>query len=217
MLQTNPVAMKADCDRSMELKISNSESTVTVSDDVFARSFNEPLVHQTVTAYLAGARSGSKANRSRSDVRGGGAKPWRQKGTGRARAGTASSPLWRSGGVTFAAKPHKFSQKLNKKMVRGAYASIFSELVRQDCLHVVEDFSVTAPSTKQALARLEELALDSALIITKETDKNLYLSVRNLPSVEVTKVSGLDPVSLFRFEHVVVTRSALQEIEQWLQ
>lgn len=201
----------------MELKISNSESTVTVSDDIFSRSFNEPLVHQAVTAYLAGARSGSKANRSRSEVRGGGAKPWRQKGTGRARAGTASSPLWRSGGVTFAAKPRNFGQKLNKKMVKGAYASILSELVRLDCLHVVEDFSVTAPSTKQALARLQELALDSALIVTKEADKNLYLSVRNLPGVEVTEVGGLDPVSLFRFKHVVVTRPALQEIEQWLQ
>ncbi len=201
----------------MELTISNTKSTVTVSDDIFARSFNEPLVHQAVVAYIAGARSGTKSNKSRSDVRGGGAKPWQQKGTGRARAGTASSPLWRSGGVTFAARPRNYKQKLNRKMVRAAYASMFSELVRQKCLHVVEDFTVTAPKTKQALAKLEKLTLTSALIITEEADKNLYLSVRNLPYVEVTGVGGLDPVSLFKYQHVVVTRGALQAIEEWLQ
>ena len=201
----------------MELAVFNTKSTVTVSDDIFARSFNEPLVHQAVTAYLAGARSGTKANKSRSDVRGGGAKPWRQKGTGRARAGTSSSPIWRSGGVTFAARPRKHKQKLNKKMVRAAYASMFSELVRQKCLHVVEAFTVTGPSTKQALEQLENLEVVSALIITEEADKNLYLSVRNLPYVDVAEVGGLDPVSLFKFRHVIVTRSALQAIEKWLQ
>lgn len=201
----------------MELTVSNTTSTVTVSDDIFARSFNEPLVHQAVVAYLAGARSGTKANKSRSDVRGGGAKPWRQKGTGRARAGTSSSPIWRSGGVTFAARPRNYKQKLNRKMVRAAYASIFSELVRQECLHVVEDFTVTEPRTKQALAQLEKLTLTSALIVTVEADKNLYLSVRNLPHVDVTEVGGLDPVSLFKYQHVVVTRDALQAIEEWLQ
>ena len=201
----------------MKLAIANTKSSVTVSDDIFARSFNEPLVHQAVTAYLAGARGGTKANKSRSDVRGGGAKPWRQKGTGRARAGTSNSPLWRSGGVTFAARPRNYSQKLNKKMVRAAYASMFSELIRQECLHVIKEFTVTEPKTKQALAQLQKLNLTSALIITEKADKNLYLSVRNLPHVEVTEVGGIDPVSLFRHKHVVVTKDALQAIEGWLQ
>ena len=201
----------------MKLSISNSKTTLTVSDDIFARSFNEPLVHQAVTAYLAGARSGTKSNKSRSDVRGGGAKPWRQKGTGRARAGTSNSPLWRSGGVTFAARPRSYQQKLNKKMVRAAYASMFSELIRQNCLHVVEDFAVSEPSTKQALGQLGKLEIDSALIITEAADENLYLSVRNLPYVDVTEVGGLDPVSLCKYRHVVVTRDALQAIEKWLQ
>jgi len=201
----------------MKLSISNSKTTLTVSDDIFARSFNEPLVHQAVTAYLAGARSGTKSNKSRSDVRGGGAKPWRQKGTGRARAGTSNSPLWRSGGVTFAARPRSYQQKLNKKMVRAAFASMFSELIRQNCLHVVEDFAVSEPSTKQALGQLVKLEIDSALIITEAADENLYLSVRNLPYVDVTEVGGLDPVSLCKYRHVVVTRDALQAIEKWLQ
>lgn len=201
----------------MKLAIANTKSSVTVSDDIFARSFNEPLVHQAVTAYLAGARSGTKANKSRSDVRGGGAKPWRQKGTGRARAGTSNSPLWRSGGVTFAARPRSYSQKLNRKMVRAAYASMFSELIRQECLHVIKEFTVTEPKTKQALAQLQKLNLTSALIITEKADRNLYLSVRNLPHVEVVEVGGIDPVSLFRHKHVVVTKDALQAIEEWLQ
>ena len=201
----------------MKLKVSNTRSTVTVSDDIFARSFNEPLVHQAVTAYLAGARSGSKVNKSRSDVRGGGAKPWRQKGTGRARAGTSNSPLWRSGGVMFAARPRSYRQKLNKKMVRAAYASMFSELIRQECLHVIKDFEVAEPKTKLALAQLQKLKITSALIITQKADENLYLSVRNLPHVEVTEVSGIDPVSLFRHRNVVVTKDALQAIEGWLQ
>lgn len=201
----------------MKLAIANKRSTVTVSDDIFAREFNEPLVHQAVTAYLAGGRSGTKANKSRSDVRGGGAKPWRQKGTGRARAGTSNSPIWRSGGVTFAARPRNYKQKLNKKMVRAAYASMFSELVRQERLHVVEDFKVTEPKTKQALENLNKLSLTSALVITEEADKNLYLSVRNLPHVDVTEIGGLDPVSLLKYQHVVVTKDALHAIEEWLQ
>ena len=201
----------------MKLAIANKRSTVTVSDDIFAREFNEPLVHQAVTAYLAGGRSGTKANKSRSDVRGGGAKPWRQKGTGRARAGTSNSPIWRSGGVTFAARPRNYKQKLNKKMVRAAYASMFSELVRQERLHVVEDFKVTEPKTKQALENLNKLSLTSALVITEEADKNLYLSVRNLPHVDVTEICGLDPVSLLKYQHVVVTKDALHAIEEWLQ
>lgn len=201
----------------MKLSIANKNTTVTVSDEIFAREYNEPLVHQAVTAYLAGGRAGTKANKSRSDVRGGGAKPWRQKGTGRARAGTSSSPIWRSGGVTFAARPRNYKQKLNKKMVRAAYASMFSELSRQGRLHVVEDFTVTEPKTKQALENLKKLSLSSALIITEEADKNLYLSVRNLPHVDVTEVGGIDPVSLLKYKNVVVTKDALEAIEEWLQ
>ena len=150
-------------------------------------------------------------------MRGGGAKPWRQKGTGRARAGTSNSPLWRSGGVTFAARPRSYRQKLNRKMVRAAYASMFSELIRQECLHVIKEFSVTEPKTKQAVTQLQKLKLTSALIITDQADENLYLSVRNLPHVEVTEVEGIDPVSLFRHKDVVVTKDALKAIEGWLQ
>ena len=201
----------------MKLSVVNNGSSVTVSDDIFAREYNEPLVHQTVTAYLAGGRAGTKANKSRSDMRGGGAKPWRQKGTGRARAGTSSSPIWRSGGVTFAARPRNYKQKLNKKMVRAAYAVMFSELARQERLHVVEEFSVTEPKTRQALENLKQLSLPSALIITEEADKNLYLSVRNLPYVDVTEVGGLNPVSLLKYPHVVITKDALRAIEEWLQ
>ena len=201
----------------MKFSIANKKATVTVSDDVFACEYNEALVHQAVTAYLAGNRAGTKAQKSRSDVKGGGAKPWRQKGTGRARAGTSRSPIWRSGGVTFASKPRNYSQKLNKKMVRAAYASMFSELARQERLHVVEKFEVTEPKTKQAIEHLKKLSLSSALIITEEADKNLYLSVRNLPHVDVTEIGGLDPVSLLKYKDVVVTKDALQAIEEWLQ
>ena len=201
----------------MKFSIANKKATVTVSDDVFACEYNEALVHQAVTAYLAGNRAGTKAQKSRSDVKGGGAKPWRQKGTGRARAGTSRSPIWRSGGVTFASKPRNYNQKLNKKMVRAAYASMFSELARQERLHVVEKFEVTEPKTKQAIEHLKKLSLSSALIITEEADKNLYLSVRNLPHVDVTEIGGLDPVSLLKYKDVVVTKDALQAIEEWLQ
>lgn len=201
----------------MKFSIANKKATVTVSDDIFACEYNESLVHQAVTAYLAGSRAGTKAHKSRSDVKGGGAKPWRQKGTGRARAGTSRSPIWRSGGVAFAARPRNYNQKLNKKMVRAAYASMFSELARQERLHVVEDFEVSEPKTKQALEHLNKLSLSSALIITEEADKNLYLSVRNLPNVDVTEIGGLDPVSLLKYKDVVVTKDALQAIEEWLQ
>ena len=201
----------------MKFSIANKKATVTVSDDIFACEYNESLVHQAVTAYLAGSRAGTKAHKSRSDVKGGGAKPWRQKGTGRARAGTSRSPIWRSGGVAFAARPRNYNQKLNKKMVRAAYASMFSELARQERLHVVEDFEVSEPKTKQALEHLNKLSLSSALIITEEADKNLYLSVRNIPNVDVTEIGGLDPVSLLKYKDVVVTKDALQAIEEWLQ
>ena len=202
----------------MKLAKANSRSKIEVSDDTFGREFNEALVHQTVTAYLAGARQGTKAQKNRSAVSGGGAKPWRQKGTGRARAGTSRSPIWRSGGQTFAAKPRSYKQKLNKKMVRAAYASIFSELARTERLHVVDEFKVKTPKTKEVLAKLAEIGVESAFIIvgTEKADVNLYLSVRNLSSVDVVEVGGIDPVSLVKFDHVVITEDAIKEVEEWL-
>jgi len=174
-------------------------STVTVSDAAFARDYNESLVHQLVTAYLAGARQGSKAQKSRSDVSGGGAKPWRQKGTGRARAGTSRSPIWRSGGVTFAARPRDYDQKLNKKMYRAAMQAIWSELVRQDRLVVVDSFDVEDHKTKAFTAKLAGLDLDKVLIVDAEISKNLYLASRNVPHVAVAEADGVDPVSLVSF------------------
>jgi len=191
-------------------------STVTVSDAAFARDYNESLVHQLVTAYLAGARQGSKAQKSRSDVSGGGAKPWRQKGTGRARAGTSRSPIWRSGGVTFAARPRDYDQKLNKKMYRAAMQAIWSELVRQDRLVVVDSFDVEDHKTKAFTAKLAGLDLDKVLIVDAEISKNLYLASRNVPHVAVSEAEGVDPVSLVSFEKVLVTVSALKKVEEML-
>ncbi|NVK38596.1 MAG: 50S ribosomal protein L4 [Gammaproteobacteria bacterium] len=191
-------------------------STVTVSDVAFARDYNESLVHQLVTAYLAGARQGSKAQKSRSDVSGGGAKPWRQKGTGRARAGTSRSPIWRSGGVTFAARPRDYDQKLNKKMYRAAMQAIWSELVRQDRLVVVDSFEVADHKTKGFTAKLAGLDLSNVLIVDQEIDKNLYLASRNVPHVAVAEAEGVDPVSLVSFEKVLVTVSALKKVEEML-
>jgi large subunit ribosomal protein L4 len=191
-------------------------STVTVSDAAFARDYNESLVHQLVTAYLAGARQGSKAQKSRSDVNGGGAKPWRQKGTGRARAGTSRSPIWRSGGVTFAARPRDFDQKLNKKMYRAAMQAIWSELVRQDRLVVVDSFDVEDHKTKAFTAKLAGLDLSNVLIVDAEINKNLYLASRNVPHVAVAEANGVDPVSLVSFEKVLVTVSALKKVEEML-
>ena len=191
-------------------------STVTVSDAAFARDYNESLVHQLVTAYLAGARQGSKAQKSRSDVSGGGAKPWGQKGTGRARAGTSRSPIWRSGGVTFAARPRDYDQKLNKKMYRAAMQAIWSELVRQDRLVVVDSFDVEDHKTKAFTAKLAGLDLDKVLIVDAEISKNLYLASRNVPHVAVAEADGVDPVSLVSFEKVLVTVSALKKVEEML-
>ena len=191
-----------------------------VSDDTFARDYNEALVHQAVTAYLAGGRAGTKAQKNRSAVKGGGAKPWRQKGTGRARAGTTRGPIWRSGGTTFAATPRDYSQKMNKKMLRAAYSSIFSELIRAERLHVVDEFEVSEPKTKTALKQLADLGVDKSaymIVATDKADENLYLSVRNLSYVDVDEISGINPVSLVKYDHVVVTEDALKEIEEWLQ
>ena len=197
----------------MELK-TNTGAAVAVSDVAFGREFNESLVHQVVTAYLAGARQGSKAQKNRSDVAGGGAKPWRQKGTGRARAGTASSPIWRSGGVTFAARPRDFSQKVNKKMYRAAMQAILSELVRQERLIVADSFAVESHKTKEFVAKLNELKLDNVLIVAGEVDEKLYLAARNVPHVGVTEASAIDPVSLIAFDKVLVTVDALKKLEE---
>lgn len=194
-----------------------SGGKVTVSEVTFGKDFNEALVHQVVTAYMSGARQGSKAQKNRSAVSGGGRKPWRQKGTGRARAGTIRSPLWRGGGATFAAQPRSFEQKLNKKMYRGAMQCIYSELVRQERLVVVDDFAVSAPKTKELVGKLKELELSSnVLIIKDDVDENLYLAARNIPKVDVRDVKGADPVSLIAYDKVIVTLSALKKVEEEL-
>jgi large subunit ribosomal protein L4 len=200
----------------MELTTADTRSTVEISDRTFGQDFNPALVHQVVNAYLAGARSGTKAQKNRAQVAGGGAKPWRQKGTGRARAGTIRSPLWRGGGVTFAARPHDHRQKVNKKMYRAAVRSILSELTRQARLMVVDDLVVDVPKTRDLLGKLGPLGLASALVVVDQLERNLALAARNLPSVRVTDVSGLDIVSLIRFDRLVITKAALERIEAWL-
>lgn len=200
----------------MDLQLHNGNDKVAVSDAVFARDFNEGLVHQAVVSFLAGARAGTRAQKSRSDVSGGGAKPWRQKGTGRARAGTIRSPIWRSGGTTFAASPQDHSVKLNRKMYRAAIRSILSELVRQDRLLLVEDVTVDSPKTKQLAAKLSDMGLQKVLIVTETGDENLYLSARNLLNVGVTDVAGLTPVDLVGAEKVLATVGAVRAIEEWL-
>ncbi|WP_029810531.1 50S ribosomal protein L4 [Vibrio parahaemolyticus] len=199
----------------MELMVKGADA-LTVSETTFGREFNEALVHQVVVAYAAGARQGTRAQKTRSEVSGGGAKPWRQKGTGRARAGTIRSPIWRTGGVTFAAKPQDHSQKVNKKMYRGAMKSILSELVRQERLIVVDNFSVETPKTKELVAKLKELELTDALIVTSEVDENLFLAARNLYKVDARDVAGIDPVSLIAFDKVVMTAEAVKQVEEML-
>ena len=193
-----------------------SGGTATVSEVAFGKDFNEPLVHQVVTAFLAGARQGSKAQKNRSDVSGGGRKPWRQKGTGRARAGTIRSPIWRGGGKTFAAVPRDHSQKVNRKMYRGALQCIMSELVRQERLVVVDEFTVDSPKTKAVAAKLKGMELTSVLIVTDNVDENLFMASRNLPKVDVRDSQGVDPVSLIAFEKVLITVPALKKLEEAL-
>ena len=199
----------------MELMVKGADA-LTVSETTFGREFNEALVHQVVVAFAAGARQGTRAQKTRSEVSGGGAKPWRQKGTGRARAGTIRSPIWRTGGVTFAAKPQDHSQKVNKKMYRGAMKSILSELVRQERLIVVEQFGLEAPKTKELVAKLKELELNDVLIVTGEVDENLFLAARNLYKVDARDVAGIDPVSLIAFDKVVMTAEAVKQVEEML-
>jgi large subunit ribosomal protein L4 len=205
----------------MELQVKNlgdrTEQPLTVPEQVFNREFNEALVHQIVVAYLAGGRAGTRAQKNRAAVRGGGAKPWRQKGTGRARAGTIRSPLWRGGGVTFAARPQDHSQKVNKKMYRGALRAIFSELQRQGRLLVVDSLTVAEPRTRLMKALLAQLGIvDNVLLVSETVDEKVYLAARNLPKVEVRDVAGLDPVSLIRFDKIVITAGAVARVGEWL-
>lgn len=204
----------------MELNIvkpgNAAAGTVSVSEATFAREYNEALVHQVVTAYLAGGRQGTKAQKTRSEVAGGGKKPWRQKGTGRARAGTIRSPIWRSGGTTFAAKPQDHSHKVNKKMYRAAMRSILSELARTDRLVVVESFDMEQPKTKLLLEQLKGFGMENVLIVANAVDQNLYLAARNLHKVDVCDVDAADPVSLIAFDKVMVTVDALKKFEEAL-
>jgi large subunit ribosomal protein L4 len=190
--------------------------TVAVSEANFAREYNEALVHQVVTAYLSGARQGTRAQKTRSEVAGGGKKPWRQKGTGRARAGTIRSPIWRSGGVTFAAKPQDHSQKVNRKMYRAAMRSILSELARSERLVIVEALDVEQPKTKLLVETLKGYGVDNVLIVADSVDKNLYLASRNLHKVDVRDVEGVDPVSLIAFDKVMITVDAIKKFEEAL-
>lgn len=202
----------------MEIAIRNhtGASSVQVSDAVFGVEYKPGLVHQVVTAYMAGARSGTKAQKNRAAVSGGGAKPWRQKGTGRARSGTSRSPLWRSGGVTFAAQPRDYSQKVNRKMYRGAVRSILSELVRTERLVVVSELALEEAKTKALIALLKSHDLTDALILTDGFDDKLYLAARNLPKVDVLSAQEVDPVSLIAFETILATEAAIKKLEERL-
>lgn len=204
----------------MELSVINQSGAaakgVSLSDNVFGADYNEALIHQVVTAYLAGGRAGTRAQKNRSDVSGGGAKPWRQKGTGRARAGTSRSPIWRSGGKAFPASTQDFSQKVNKKMYRGALRSMLSELVRQERLVAIDAIQLSAPKTKELSGILKGLELGNAMIIVSEMDDNLYLASRNIPRVDVNDVAGMNPVDLVGYDKVLITVDALEKIQGWL-
>lgn len=207
----------------MELQVKNASGAASgqmkVADEVFARPFNETLVHQVVVAYLAGGRAGTRAQKSRAQVSGGGAKPWRQKGTGRARAGSTRGPIWRGGGVTFAARPQDHSQKVNRKMYRAALCAIFSELLRQDRLLIVDELTLPEIKTRQMMARLTALGLADqrrVLLVSEDVDLNLGLSARNLCQVAVSDIAGLDPVSLVGADVVVITAGAMQRVGEWL-
>ncbi len=199
----------------MQLAVAGGNE-IKVSEATFGRDFSEALVHQVVTAYMAGARAGTKAQKTRSQVSGGGKKPWKQKGTGRARAGTIRSPIWRGGGTTFAAVPRDHTQKVNRKMYRAGIQAILSELVRQDRLVVVESFDLSGPKTKEMIEKLAGLGVSTGLIVTNEIDENVFLASRNLPGVYVLDVEGLDPVSLVGSEKVIMTVEAVEKVQEWL-
>ena len=200
----------------IELLSNSKNKAISISNEVFSKEFNESLVHQAVVSFMAAARQGSAKQKNRSEVRGGGKKPYRQKGTGRARAGTIRSPLWRGGGVTFAARPRDFSKKINKKMYRAAIKSIFSELVRQNRLVAIEKPVLEKPKTKEIANFLKEFSLSKVLIIIDELDMNLYLSARNIPNVDVITVKEINPVNLIKSHKVAVTSEALKQIEEWI-
>ncbi|MBT8060625.1 MAG: 50S ribosomal protein L4 [Xanthomonadales bacterium] len=199
----------------MQLTV-NGGKDIKVSESTFGREFSEALVHQVVTAYLAGARAGTKAQKNRSSARGGGRKPWRQKGSGRARVGTIRSPIWRGGGRTFAATPRDHSQKVNRKMYRGAMQAILSELVRQERLVVVDGLDIAEPKTKTLVDKLAELGFEQGLIVTADINENVFLASRNLPGVYLLDVAGIDPVSLVSADKVVMTVDAVEKIQEWL-
>ncbi len=201
----------------IELKSLNGKTgSVELNEVIFNADFNENLIHQVVVAYQAAGRQGSKAQKSRSDVSGGGAKPWKQKGTGRARAGTSRSPIWRKGGVTFAATNRDFSQKVNKKMYRAAIRSIFSELVRKDRLVVVDSFEMNEAKTKSFISKFDDWSGSTILLIDEEIKGNLYLSARNVIGVNVTNTVSIDPVSLIGHEYIILTEGAIKKVEEWL-
>ena len=200
----------------IELLSNTKNKDISISNDVFSKEFNESLIHQAVVSFMAASRQGSAKQKNRSEVRGGGKKPYRQKGTGSARAGTIRSPLWRGGGVTFAARPRDYSKKLNKKMYRAAIKSIFSELVRQNRLVAIEKPVLKKPKTKEIASFLNEFSLSKVLIIIDELDMNLYLSARNIPNVDVITVREINPVNLLKPQKVAVTSEALKQIEEWI-
>lgn len=200
----------------MDLQLQGASAKIKVSDAVFGQDFKEALVHQVVTACLASARSGNSQQKNRALVSGGGIKPWRQKGTGRARAGTIRSPLWRGGGKVFASVPRSYAQKINRKMYRSAMRSILSELLRQDRLLTIESFGVDAPRTRELAGKLKDMGLDNVLIVTDAADENLYLAARNLPRVAVCEAGDADPVSLIGFDRILMTKGALKQIEERL-
>ena len=199
----------------MQLTVAGGKD-IKVSEATFGRDFSEALVHQVVTAYLAGGRAGTKAQKNRATASGGGRKPWKQKGTGRARAGTIRSPIWRGGGRTFAATPRDHSQKVNKKMYRGAMQAILSELVRQDRLVIVDAFDIAEPRTGVLLSKLADLGFETGLIVTNELDGNVFLASRNIIGVYTLDVSSIDPVSLVAAEKVIMTVEAVEKIQEWL-
>jgi len=200
----------------IELLSNTKNKDISISNEVFSKEFNESLIHQAVISFMSNSRQGSSKQKNRSEVRGGGKKPYRQKGTGRARAGTIRSPLWRGGGVTFASRPRDFSKKINKKMYRAAIKSIFSELVRQNRLVAIEKPVLKKPKTKEIASFLNEFSLSKVLIITDELDMNLYLSARNIPNVDVITVREINPVNLLKPQKVAVTGEALKQIEEWI-
>ena len=200
----------------IELLSSTKNQDINISENAFSKDFNEALVHQAVVSFLAGSRQGSSKQKTRSEVRGGGKKPYRQKGTGRARAGTIRSPLWRGGGIAFAAVPRDYSKKINKKMYRAAIRSIFSELLRQGRLVAIEKPVLEKPKTKDIANFLKEFSLSKVLIITDELDVNLYLSARNIPNVDIITVREINPVNLLKAQKVAVTADAFKKIEEWI-